>query len=243
MDYMDLLSRLGVASAHPGGFKATRRLLDNSLGPGKLNILEVGCGTGKTACYLAGKGYSVTALDRHPLMLEKAKKRAKNENLEGIRWVEGTIEELPFGEETFDVVLAESVTLFTDVRQSFAEYFRVLKPGGRLLDRELALFEPLPDETYEELKSFFKLDKVLTIDEWLTSLREAGFECGTPREEPFRSQEPAAEGSELQDLDISEFMDPEVGEGIMKYAELMLAQEQYFRACDFEAHKIGSCIG
>lgn len=237
MEYMDLLSRLGVASAHPGGFKATRRLLDKELPNGGLSVLEVGCGTGKTSCYLAEKGFRVTALDRHPLMLEKAKLRAEQSGVTNVAWTLGDVEALPFESETFDIVYAESVTVFTNVQKSLAEYYRVLKPSGRLLDKELVLYDRLPEPVYAEIKSFFKMDQILTLDEWLDLLRQNGFQCNPPTLESFCSHEPAAGDDDIQELDISALLDPAIGAGILRYADLMLAQERYFRTCDFVATK------
>lgn len=237
---MDLLSRIGVASAHPGGFAATRRLLERELAESGLKVLEVGCGTGKSACHLAGSGFRVTALDRRPLMLEKARKRAEQEGISGIEWIQGDVQALPFEDESFDVVFAESVTIFTDIPVTFAEYHRVLKPNGRLLDRELVLHAPMPEPIYREITGFFKFDAVPTVDEWLGHLRRAGFRCERPPLEQFRSVEQSAESGEIRDLDLSMLFDPNVGQAILKYAELMLAQESYFRACDFVAYKTGS---
>lgn len=242
MEYLDLLSRLGVASAHPGGFPATRRAVEK-LGPGPLRILEVGCGTGKTACYFAKRGYQVTALDMHPGMLEKARKRAENEGIPDIAWVEGSVEALPFEDGAFDVVYAESVTIFTNVAQSLKEYYRVLAPGGRLLDRELVLFAKMPEPIYKEIRDYFKFDKILSPDEWVEQIQTAGFECERPELDEMRAFENSADTSEFQELELSELFDPEVGQGIMKYAELMLAQEPYFRACDFLAKKPGKFLG
>lgn len=237
MEYMDLLSRLGVASAHPGGFKATMRLLDRALPDDGLHVLEVGCGTGKSTCHLAERGFRVTALDLHPAMLEKARQRAEREGLSGIEWVQGSVHELPFADDTFDVVLAESVTVFTDVGRSLGEYYRVLKPRGRLLDRELVLHERMPEDVYSAIKAYFKMDKIMTVNEWMDLLRTTGFQCEQPESEPFWSRESAAVGSELQELDVSALLDPDIGAGILQYADLMLAQERYFRACDFLATK------
>ncbi|WP_213531909.1 class I SAM-dependent methyltransferase [Paenibacillus cisolokensis] len=234
---MDLLSRLGVASSHPGGFKATQKLLDKALEQGDLRILEVGCGTGKTACYLAGQGFRVTALDRHPLMLEKAKKRAEKEGITDIEWIQGDVQELPFDNESFDVVYAESVTIFTDIPKSLEEYYRVLKPGGRLIDREIVLYSEIPEPSRQEIMDFFKFDKIPSVDEWLVDLRQAGFQCERPKLDEFRSHEHAIDPSEIQELDLTVLFDPEIGLGIMKYADLVLAQEPYFRVGDFIAWK------
>jgi SAM-dependent methyltransferase len=236
LEYMDLLSRLGISSAHPGGFRATRRLLER-LPSADMHILEVGCGTGRTACYLAKQGYRVTALDQHPRMLEKARKRAAEEGLDGIEWVEGSVTALPFRSDTFDAVIAESVTLFAGLAPSIREYYRVLKPGGRLLDREMVLHAPMPEDIYDEVLDYFGIDSIATVDEWMACLRETGFACDRPEPEPFMSHEADVDESELRDLDLTTLFDPEVGMGLMKYTELMLAQEPYFRACDFAAVK------
>lgn len=232
MEYLDLLSRLGVPSAHPGGFSATRRAVER-LGQGPLRILEVGCGTGKTACYFAKHGHQVTALDMHPGMLEKARKRAENEGVQDIRWVQGSVEALPFENGAFDVVFAESVTIFTNVAKSMKEYYRVLAPGGRLMDRELVLFAEMPESIYKEIRDYFKFDKILSPDEWVEQIRAVGFECEYPELDEMRAFENQTDPNEFQELELSELFDPEVGQGIMKYADLMLAQEPYFRACDF----------
>lgn len=237
MNYMDLLSKLGIASAHPGGFKATRKFLDSALPPGDLHILEVGCGTGKSACYLAKQGYRVTALDRHPLMLQKARLRAAKEGIDHIRWVEGSVLELPFADETFDVVYAESVTIFSGLEPSLQEYYRVLKPNGRLLDREMVLCGPISDSIYEEIKAYFEIDKIHSAQEWLECLHRTGFACDPPVMEAFRSPEPAVEENEIGELDLLTLLDPEIGSGLLKYTELMLAQESCFRACNFTATK------
>ncbi|MCC3371531.1 class I SAM-dependent methyltransferase [Cohnella sp. REN36] len=237
MDYMDLLSRLGVGSAHPGGFAATRKLLERVGPPAELHILEVGCGTGKTACYLAANGYRVTAVDRHPLMLEKARKRAEKEGIAGIEWVPGDVQRLPFDDGTFDVVIAESVTIFTQIDQTLAEYARVLKPQGRLFDRELVRYKRIPEDMVQEMKDFLKLERLLSRDEWLSALRLAGLRVEQPKLESFRSHEASVEPGDFEELDVQTLLDPEIGQGLMQYTQLMLAQEAYFRVCQFEARK------
>ncbi len=44
-------------------------------------VLEVGCGTGRTACYLAEQGCDVTAIDIRPEMISKAKIRAEKQGV------------------------------------------------------------------------------------------------------------------------------------------------------------------
>ena len=77
MNYIHMLSRLGMGSAHPGGFEATLRMLKNyPIQPGS-RILEVGCGTGRTACHLSEMGYQVTAIDLNENMIKKPAQEPK----------------------------------------------------------------------------------------------------------------------------------------------------------------------
>lgn len=238
MDYMDLLSRLGISSAHPGGFAATRKLLDKGRLEAGMRVLEVGCGTGRTACHLARQGLTVTALDRHSGMLEKARQRAEAEGADGITFVEGSILALPFPDASFDLVLAESVTIFTDVPRALREYHRVLKPQGQLLDRELALHRPMPEETDREFRSFFHMDKIYTVDEWLEAFHQAGFACTRPETDDFAAGADSAGESGMRELDVAALLDPEIAACLLRYADLMLAQKTHFIACDFVAVKV-----
>ncbi|TVY06880.1 class I SAM-dependent methyltransferase [Paenibacillus cremeus] len=174
MSYLDMLTRLGVGSAHPGGFSATLHQLQQFPLPEGSRILEVGCGTGRTACYLAKQGYTITGLDIREEMLVKARARAEKEGL-AISFVQGSIDALPFADGSFDVILAESVTNFADIRATLREYSRVLSPGGALYDREVMLLQPMPEAEYEEIVRFFGFGGLLSDAEWPQALMAAGF--------------------------------------------------------------------
>jgi ubiquinone/menaquinone biosynthesis C-methylase UbiE len=174
LDYFTLLARLGEGSAHPGGFQATKELIRQINLPPDTKTLEVGCGTGRTACYLASLGYDVTAMDGNEEMIEKVKRRAKLYGA-SIQIVQADATSMPFAEAVFDVVFVESVTAFTKGRSALLEYWRVLKPGGILYDRELALNRKLPSTHIKELQSFYGLKHLRTVPEWLRLLRKSHF--------------------------------------------------------------------
>ncbi|UTW69808.1 methyltransferase domain-containing protein [Anaerobacillus sp. HL2] len=74
LNYTDMLAQLGISSAHPGGLALSKWNFLKEKITKDMKILDLGCGTGKTAAYLASTyKCSVTALDVHPIMLEKAK--------------------------------------------------------------------------------------------------------------------------------------------------------------------------
>ncbi|CAM3685965.1 class I SAM-dependent methyltransferase [Marinicrinis lubricantis] len=169
-----MLAKLGVGNAHPGGYGATLEQLKHwPIAPGS-RVLEVGCGTGRTACHLARNGCVVTALDFREDMLAKAVKRAAEEGV-SVHFVQGDARRLPFAAHGFDVVFLESVTLFAGVYEPVKEYYRVLKSGGALYDREMmALNLPSPELLYEA-KDLYGFDMLPTQQEWLRIFEQAGF--------------------------------------------------------------------
>jgi ubiquinone/menaquinone biosynthesis C-methylase UbiE len=94
-------------------------------------VLDVGCGTGAYLKRFAAMGLVPSGIEPAPGMLDVA--RRENPTL---RVELGVATELPFGDESFDAVVAIEVLRYLhrdDVRRSLVEMLRVLKPGGRLL--------------------------------------------------------------------------------------------------------------
>jgi len=93
-------------------------------------ILDVACGTGNTAIPAARAGAHVTGLDLAPNLLEQARKRAAAENLR-IQFDEGDAEDLPYGDEEFDIVISMFGAMFAPRPEKVAaELTRVCKPAG-----------------------------------------------------------------------------------------------------------------
>jgi ubiquinone/menaquinone biosynthesis C-methylase UbiE len=92
-------------------------------------VLDLGCGTGRHALWLAASGANVTALDFSEGMLAEARRKP---GAEAIRFLcHDAHEPLPFGAE-FDVVVSGLVLEhIRDLDAFFAEIRRVLVPGGR----------------------------------------------------------------------------------------------------------------
>lgn len=173
--YLDLLAQYGVNCAHPGGFLLTKKLLERENITRETALLDVGCGTGLTSAYI-GTRYpcSVTAVDINPLMLEKAEENFKKYHL-NIPLIRADVMDLPFHKNSFDIILAESVTIFTKIHRTLREYYRVLKPEGILLDVEVTAIEPLTKDEAEEFQSVLGINYLPTKDDWCKMFREAGF--------------------------------------------------------------------
>ncbi|MDN5321429.1 MAG: hypothetical protein PWP49_1849 [Thermococcaceae archaeon] len=100
---------LGIEVLHPGGLEITRELAELCGINEKSKVLDVACGTGETACFLAETfGCEVVGVDASPLMIEKAKNKAKMRGLEGkTTFILADAHKLPFPDNTFDVVISE----------------------------------------------------------------------------------------------------------------------------------------
>lgn len=104
-------------------------------------VLEVAAGTCACGRVLAPFARTVTCLDVTPAMLEIGKREACASGLSNLVFVKGSAEELPFLDESFDIVISRlAFHHFPDVWPPFREMARVLKPGGKLvlIDMEAA---------------------------------------------------------------------------------------------------------
>ena len=99
-----------------------------------LNILDVGTGTGFFAVLLAQQGHRVEGIDLTPAMLEEARILAKQRKLD-ITFREMDAQNLDYTEDSFDVVISRNLTwTLPDPERAYSEWFRVLKPGGALMN-------------------------------------------------------------------------------------------------------------
>jgi ubiquinone/menaquinone biosynthesis C-methylase UbiE len=97
------------------------------------NVLEVSCGHGGGASYLARtlQPKSYIALDLNPAGISFCKKR---HHVDGLNFVQGDAENLPFEPNTFDAVInVEASHCYPAFPRFLAEVARVLRPGGYFL--------------------------------------------------------------------------------------------------------------
>jgi len=107
-------------------------------------VLEMGCGLGHIAVLLARSGAKVTAFDISPISVLAASRRACINGVEeGLDLVVAAGEELPFADESFDVVFGKGVLHHLDVSVAAGELYRVLKPGGKAAFAEPMGMNPL----------------------------------------------------------------------------------------------------
>jgi len=99
------------------------------------DALEIGSGTGYFSLNLVQLGVieRLTATDISPGMLDRLAGTAEALGLEGVTTVVTEAEVLPFEDESFDLVLGHAVLHhIPDLDKAFAEFRRVLRPGGMI---------------------------------------------------------------------------------------------------------------
>ena len=149
------------------------------LRPGE-TVLDLGSGGG-IDCFLAanqvGGDGEVWGLDMTPDMVQLARANAGKVGAQNVRFRLGEIEDIPFRDEQFDVVISNCViNLSPDKPQVFREAFRVLSPGGRLRVSDMVLTKELPEEQRHDLEQWAGcVAGALPVEEYLGAIRDAGF--------------------------------------------------------------------
>jgi SAM-dependent methyltransferase len=95
-------------------------------------VLDVAAGNGNATLAAARRFAQVTSTDYVPALLDKGRARADAEGL-AVRFLEADVEDLPFADGTFDVVLSTFGAMFApDHVRTAREMMRVLRSGGRV---------------------------------------------------------------------------------------------------------------
>lgn len=144
--YFNLLAEIGHTK-HVGGVKATGRLVELIEPAAGDHVLDVGCGVGIAAVYLAKQyGCRVTGVDITPLMVQRAEERAAREEAgELTEFRVADMHALPYEDDVFDSAIAESVLSFSEDKLYVVnELARVVKPGGMVAFTEAIWVQPPP---------------------------------------------------------------------------------------------------
>ncbi|MDO8490881.1 MAG: arsenite methyltransferase [Dehalococcoidia bacterium] len=144
-------------------------------------VLDLGSGGGFD-CFLAAKKVGskgkVIGVDMTPEMLARARENAAGSEYKNIEFRLGEIENLPVADNSVDVIISNCViNLSPDKKRVFAEAFRVLRPGGRLMVSDMVLEKELPDFVKESAQAYVGcVAGAMLKKDYLDAARQAGFQ-------------------------------------------------------------------
>lgn len=126
--------------SHAGVYKMCRRDYPDILAEIRKEpferLLDIGCGTGPMITLLAGEfpDRHYVGIDLTPAMIEAA----RSKHLPNAEFLVGDAEDLPFAPGSFEVAIcSESFHHYPNPQAFFDSVYRVLKPGGRLILRDV----------------------------------------------------------------------------------------------------------
>ncbi len=176
-------ANLGVGCGNPTAI--------DRLEPGE-TVVDLGSGAGMDAFLAArqvGPTGSVIGVDMTDAMLEKARENARKTGLDDIvEFRKGNIESLPIEDESVDAIISNCViNLSPEKDRVYAEAFRVLRPGGRIMVSDVVLERPLPDAVLQSIDAYLGCVGGASLRaEYLETIAKAGFrEVRVEREASF----------------------------------------------------------
>lgn len=149
-------------------------------------VLDAGCGFGGTIASLNEhfQALHLTGINIDPRQLERARQEVQPLNQNQIEFVEGDACQLPFPDESMDVVLAvECIFHFPSRADFFREARRVLRPGGKL---GICDFVPIPlwrafQRTLDRVSdlsfsgTYGRVDSYFTLEDYKALAQETGY--------------------------------------------------------------------
>ncbi|MBO3737936.1 class I SAM-dependent methyltransferase [Actinoplanes flavus] len=149
--------------------------------------VDAACGTGRHSAWLAGQGHRVIGVDGSPEMLERARERVPSGEFH-----EAPLERLPIPDAHADIVVCSlALTHVRDLGPVFAEFARVLRPGGHLVvsdvARELAAIGSVPRVRVDGGRPALLVDHRHRASDYLGAALPAGLRvvsCAEPRMSP-----------------------------------------------------------
>ncbi|MBW2263340.1 MAG: arsenite methyltransferase [Deltaproteobacteria bacterium] len=164
-------ANLGLGCGNPTALAA--------LEPGQV-VLDLGSGAGLDVFLAAekvGPSGKVIGVDMTEAMLVKARENARSGGFENVQFRKGTIEALPVEDASVDVIISNCViNLSPEKERVFAEAFRVLRPGGRIMVSDIVLEKPLPPAIRDSVLAYVGCVAGASLrDDYLSIIERAGF--------------------------------------------------------------------
>ncbi|MBM6507618.1 MULTISPECIES: class I SAM-dependent methyltransferase [Staphylococcus] len=176
------LAQLGKKRLRPGGILATNWLIDKGCFSNDKRVLEVACNMCTTSIELAQKYQcQIEAVDLNKAALQVGQQNVdKNDLNDYIHLTQANAMDLPFEDESFDIILNEAMLTMLPYKvkeKVLKEYYRVLKPNGIVLTHDIAIINrDNEDVIVNELSKAINMKVTpLTLEIWYSLFKDAGF--------------------------------------------------------------------
>jgi SAM-dependent methyltransferase len=148
--------------------------------PGE-TVVDLGSGAGgdvQRAAQQVGPQGRAIGVDMTPEMVWKAREQARRGGVANAEFYLGEIEHLPLADGSADIVISNCViNLAPDKGAVFADAFRVLRPGGRLVVSDMVSDGPIPESLRTDAAAWAAcIAGAADMTEYLALIRGAGFE-------------------------------------------------------------------
>lgn len=236
-DIDEMMYSCGLEILHPGGIEKTDEMARMcKIGEGK-KVLDIGSGKGTTACYLAEKyTCDVVGVDLSERMIAYAKRKAKKKGLDDrVSFRRANAQNLPFDDESFDIVMAECTTVLIDKERAFSEFLRVARHGGYIGDLEMTWQKPPPERLADKVSSVWEGFRTMTLEGWKGLYESMGMVDVTTVD--FSESIPDMERAMKEELGISGMV--KMGFKLLLRPDLRKAMREYRRIFQDYADYIG----
>ena len=115
------------------------KMFKSFIGNGNQKVLEVGCGTGLFTKEIMETDNEIIAIDISPELLDIARKKFQKNNL---TFLLSNAYKTKFSKNSFDFIIGSSVLHHLDVDSALKEFYRLLKPGGKIMFTEPNMLNP-----------------------------------------------------------------------------------------------------
>jgi arsenite methyltransferase len=169
-------------------------------------VVDLGSGAGIDVFLSANRvsrSGRVIGIDMTDEMLERATRNAKEGGYTNVEFRKGDIEKtIPVDENFADVVISNCViSLTTDKVKTFKEIHRVLKNRGRMVISDLVSDRKIPQQESVDLEKWSScIEGTLTKEDYIASIKKAGFQNVTVLEKRLYLEDEQAGGRKIMSM-------------------------------------------
>jgi ubiquinone/menaquinone biosynthesis C-methylase UbiE len=184
IDYLKNIGEAGVRHATDKPFSGdefAKHLIDlgviaGLLPPPPARILDLGCGTGWTSCFLARHGYQVVGQDISADMIDQARlNQSRYEVSENLSFVVCDYEQMGFAEEFDAALFFDSLHHSIDEEAALRMVYRALRPNGVCITSEPGDGHARSAHTLEAVERFQVTERDMPARRIRKAARKAGF--------------------------------------------------------------------